>query len=177
MATWLERLKETWGRIRGERPSKPIFADLRSMALTVDLASLQTPPGEPWGGAGVAMMEIGMDRAVASIVAIADGTVSMYTSTGGGVIGAGEHAAVRAEAKRFRTVVADSRNLLARSSDFPLPGPGEVRFQARIGDEGFSGAAPESVLRGGRHPLSTVYAAGQDLLTEIRLASESVGSG
>ncbi|HET9085330.1 MAG TPA: hypothetical protein VFN41_13100 [Candidatus Limnocylindrales bacterium] len=175
MTTWLERFKETWGRIRGQRPPKPIFADLRSMALTVDLATLHTPAEEPWSGAGVAMMEIGMDRAVASIVAIADGTVSMYTSTGGGVIGAGEHAAVRAEAARFRTVIADARGVLTRSTDFPLPEPGEVRFQARIGDDGFSAAAPESALRGGRHPLSTVYAAGQDLLTEIRVASEAAG--
>jgi len=98
----------------------------------------------------------------------------MYVSTGGGVIGAGEHEAVRAEAKRFRTVVADSRGLLTRSMDFPLPEPGEVRFQARLGSDGFSGAAPESALRGGRHPLSPLFAAGQDLLTEIRLASDSV---
>ena len=144
------------------------------MALGVDLASLETPAEESWGGAGVAMMEIGTERAVASIVAIADGTVSMYLSTGGGAIGAGEHEAVRAEAKRFRTVVADSRHLLSPSTDFPLPKPGEVRFQARIGDDGFSGAALEAALRGGRHPLAPVYAAGQDLLTEIRLASEAV---
>ena len=176
MAAWLERVKETWGRIRGQRQPKGIFTDLRSMALAVDLASIQTPVEESWGGAGVAMMEIGTDRAVASIVAIADGTVSMYVSTGGGVIGAGEHEAVRAEAKRFRTVVADSRGLLTRSMDFPLPEPGEVRFQARMGSDGFSGAAPESALRGGRHPLSPLYAAGQDLLTEIRLASEAVGA-
>ena len=35
-------------------------------------------------------------------------------------------------------------------------------------------AALEAALRGGRHPLAPVYAAGQDLLTEIRLASEAV---
>lgn len=174
MASWLERTKATWSRIRGQRPPKEIYTDLRSMALTVDLSTLQTPAGEPWTGAGLAMMEIGMERAVASIVAIADGTVSMYLSTGGGVIGAGEHEAVRAEAKRFRTVVADSRSLLSLATEFPLPAPGEVRFQARIGGDGFSAAAPESALRGGRHPLSPVYAAGQDLLTEIRLASEAV---
>ena len=174
MAGWLERSKAAWGRLRGQRPPKDIYTDLRSMALTVDLATLQTPAGEPWTGAGLAMMEIGMERAVASIVAIADGTVSMYLSTGGGVIGAGEHEAVRAEAKRFRTVVADSRSLLSRATEFPLPEPGDVRFQARIGGDGFSAAAAESALRGGRHPLSPLYAAGQDLLTEIRLASESV---
>ena len=175
MATWLERSKETWGRIRGQRPPKDIFTDLRSMALTVDLASLRIREGEPWGGAGVALMEIGMERAVASIVAVADGTVSLYLSTGGGTIGAGEHSAVRSEAGRFRTVMADSRNLLTGTRDFPLPGPGEVRFHARIGEDGFTGAAPEATLRGGRHPLSPLYAAGQDLLTEIRLASEAVG--
>jgi hypothetical protein len=174
MASWLERSKAIWGRIRGQRPPKDIYTDLRSMALTVDLSTLQTPAGEPWTGAGLAMMEIGMERAVASIVAIADGTVSMYLSTGGGVIGAGEHEAVRAEAKRFRTVLADSRSLLSRATDFPLPEPGEVRFQARIGGDGFSAAATESALRGGRHPLSPLYAAGQDLLTEIRLASDPV---
>jgi hypothetical protein len=91
MASWLERSKAIWGRIRGQRPPKDIYTDLRSMALTVDLSTLQTPAGEPWTGAGLAMMEIGKERAVASIVAIADGTVSMYLSTGGGVIGAGEH--------------------------------------------------------------------------------------
>lgn len=173
MASWLERVKETWGRIRGQRPPKDIYRDLRSMALNVDLSTLKTPADEPWAGAGVAIMEIAIDQAVASIVAVADGSVSMYVSTGGGVIGAGEHEAVRAEAKRFRTVVAESRSLLSPATDFPLPGPGEVRFHARIGGGGFSGAAPESALRGGRHPLSPLYAAGQDLLTEIRLASEA----
>jgi hypothetical protein len=174
MASWLERFKQTWGRLRGQRAPKDIYTDLRSMALTVDLATLQTPAEEPWSGAGVAMMEIGIERAIASVVAIADGTVSMYLSTGSGVIGAGEHEAVRAEAKRFRTVAADSRSLLSLTTDFPLPGPGEVRFQARIGGDGFSAAAAESTLRGGRHPLSPLYAAGQDLLTEVRLASEAV---
>jgi hypothetical protein len=174
MTSWLDRLKQTWAGLRGQRPPKEIYTDLRAMALGVDLSSLETPADESWSRAGVAMMEIGTERAVASIVAIADGTVSMYLSTGGGVIGAGEHDPVRAAAIRFRTVVAESRHLLSRGADFPLPQPGEVRFQARIGDDGFSGAATEAALRGGRDPLSPVYAAGQDLLAEIRFASEAV---
>jgi hypothetical protein len=149
-----------------------VFADLRSMALGLDPSQIQTPPGEPWSGAAVAVMELAVDRAIASIVAVADGSVSMYVSSGGGVIGAGEHAAVRAEAQRFRTVVADSRGMLVRTAEFPLPRAGEVRFHARIGEDRFTGAAPEALLRTGRHVLAPLYAAGQDLLTEIRLASE-----
>jgi len=96
----------------------------------------------------------------------------MYTSAGGGVIGAGEHAAVRGAGDRFRAVVADSHGLLQRTQTFPLPGEGEVRFHARVGDDRLTAAAPEAQLRTGRHLLSPLYDAGQDLITEIRLADE-----
>ena len=160
MASWLERSKAIGGRIRGQRPPKDIYMDLRSMALTVDLSTLQTPAGEPWTGAGLAMMEMGMERAVASIVAIADGTVSMYLSTGGGLIGAGEHEAVRAEAKRFRSVVADSRSLLfarhglpaSRAWRGPLPGADRRRWLQRCGNgvrAAWWSSSAIAVVRGG----------------------------
>jgi len=57
------------------------------MALGVDPATIVVPDGEPWSGAAMAAMEVGAGTAIATIVAIADGTVSMYVSTGGGVIG------------------------------------------------------------------------------------------
>jgi hypothetical protein len=141
------------------------------MALGVDPESISVPEGEHWTGAAVAAMELGLANGTATIVAIADGTVSMYVSSGGGVIGAGEHAAVRNAANHFRTVVAESRDLLPVFGEPPLPVAGQVRFHARKLDGAFSAGAPEALLRTGRHPLAPLYAAGQDLLTEIRLAS------
>ena len=143
------------------------------MALGVEPASIAVPEDESWSGAAVAAMELGLGDATATIIAIADGTVSMYLSTGGGVIGAGEHAAVRGAAGRFRTVVAESRHLLQPATEPPLPTAGMVRFHARTADGMFSAAAPEALLRSGRHPLAPLYAAGQDLLTEIRLSVPS----
>ena len=145
------------------------------MALDVNVASIRTPDGGPWQGAAVAMMEIGLAKGVASFLAIADGTVSMYTSVGGGVIGAGDHAAVRGAAERFRVVAADAHRHLQSTTDFPLPTPGEVRFHVRMGDDAWTGSASEQALRTGRQPLSELYAAGQDLITEIRLASPDAG--
>jgi hypothetical protein len=141
--------------------------------LTADISAVDRPAGEPWSGALVAMMDIGVAGGTATFVAIADGSVSMYTSSGGGVIGAGEHAAVRAAADRFRAVAAGVRAELQRTTEFPLPDQGDVRFQLRTEDGGYTGVAPEAALRSGRHPLSELYAAGQDLITEIRLASPS----
>jgi hypothetical protein len=181
MPTLTERLREIWERIRYslDRATRRIrgprvYADLRSMALGLDPATIRRPDGERWTGAAVAVMELGLagSGATVTIVAIADGTVSMYTSAGGGVIGAGEHAAVRGAGDRFRAVVADSHGLLQRTQTFPLPTEGEVRFHARVGDDRLTAAAPEAQLRNGRHLLSPLYDAGQDLITEIRLADE-----
>ncbi|HEY3164825.1 MAG TPA: hypothetical protein VGJ71_10720 [Candidatus Limnocylindrales bacterium] len=169
MGSWKDRFRAA---VRGRRGSPDeVYADLRSMALTIDPATLQRPSGEPWSGALVAMMEIGLPSGTATFVALADGTASMYTSSGGGVIGAGEHAAVRAAADRFRAVLAEARGDLEPTTEFPGPTPGHVRFQLRTEDGGYTGAAAESALASGRHPLSESYAAGQDLITEIRLVS------
>jgi hypothetical protein len=154
------------------RPGRPdTYQGLRSMVLEFDLATLAIPDGTPWGGAAVALMEIGLLKGMASIVAIADGTVSMYVSTGGGVIGAGEHASVRAVAERFRTVAAESLGQLRPTDDFPLPAAGEVRFQVRTMDGDYSAVVSEAELQAGRNPLAALYRAGQDLLTEIRLST------
>jgi hypothetical protein len=173
MTTWRERLHSIWAWIKGPRGKRGVYRDLRSMALGLDPASIELPEGERWSDALVAAMEIGLPEATTTIIAIADGTVSMYLSSGGGVIGAGEHAAVRGAADVFRTVVAENRNLLARTGVFAPPEVGEVRFHARIGDDRLTGAAPESALRAGRHALAPLYAAGQDVLTEIRLTTEA----
>jgi hypothetical protein len=171
MPSWIDSIKSRLG-LRGRRPdSADIYDGLRSMALGLDPASISVPDGEQWSGAAVAAMELGLAGGTAMIVAIADGTVSMYVSSGGGVIGAGEHAAVRNAADHFRRVVAESRDLRQVSGDLPRPVAGQVWFHARKLDGAFSAGAPEALLRTARHPLAPLYAAGQDLLTEIRLAS------
>jgi hypothetical protein len=168
---WAQRLR-SWLSKAIARPGGGDYQRLRSMALDVEPTTIALPDGEPWSGALVAAMEIGLRNGIATIVAIADGTVSMYVSAGGGVLGAGGHAAVRAAAERFRTVAAESRGLLDRADGFPLPAAGQVRFHARTADGAYSGEAPEAALRTTRHPLAPLYAAGQDLLTEIRLSTE-----
>lgn len=168
-------LRARVGRVARNEGGPAVIAELRARALYLDVEAIRTPDGGPWQGAAVAMMEIGLAKGIASFLAIADGTVSLYTSVGGGVIGAGEHAAVRGAAERFRIVAADARSQLQTTTEFPMPTPGEVRFHVRTGDDARTGAASEQALRTGRQPLSELYAAGQDLITEIRLASPERG--
>jgi hypothetical protein len=168
-------LRARVGRVARNEGGPDVIAELRARALGLDVEAIRTPDGDPWQGAAVAMMEIGLEKGVVSFLAVADGTVSMYTSVGGGVIGAGSHAAVRGAAERFRVTAADVRGAFQVTTSFPLPSPGEVRFHVRMGDDALTAAASEQALRSGRQPLSELYAAGQDLITEIRLASPERG--
>ena len=92
-------------------------------------------PARAVAGAAVAMMEIAMGGRVASIVAVARRDREHVPEHGGGVIGAASMRPSERTAKRFRTVAADSRSRPRAPTDFPLPEPGEVRFQARIGGD------------------------------------------
>jgi hypothetical protein len=173
MPVWRERLTSGVRR-RDRRRDAALYADLRSAVLAIDPTTLDLAPGEPWDRAAVALMELGLDEGSATVVAVADGTVSLYLSSGGGVIGAGAHAAVAAPARRFRELIATARGQLRAVEAFPgPPGSGQVGFHALIGDARYTASAPESALRSARHPLAELYAAGQDVLTEIRLASET----
>jgi hypothetical protein len=171
MPGWVERLRSRIRSLTGRTGGPEMFRTLRSMALGYNPSDLEVPDDAPWGGAPMAMMETGLPNGTATLVAIADGSVSMYFSTGAAVIGAGGHAAVRGAAERFRTVASESRHLLQRSEDFPLPESGQVRFHVRTIDGTYTGAVTEALLRSGRHALASLYNAGQDLITEVRMAT------
>ncbi|HEY0444244.1 MAG TPA: hypothetical protein VGC90_08485, partial [Candidatus Limnocylindrales bacterium] len=88
---------------------------------------------------------------------------------------AGERPAVRAAAKRFLRAASDAASSMTAATEFPLPEAGHVRFHVRTPEGDVTADAPEDALRGRRHPLSPLYLAGQDVITEIRVASEGRG--
>ena len=69
-------------------------------------------------------METGYEEAVATLVAVADGTTSLYFSNGGGVIGAGTHAAVAEASRALLETGRDALPALAPMEDPPLPDVG-----------------------------------------------------
>lgn len=164
---WLGRL------LRREGGSHSDYIALRSQVLRLDPAGLQIPEGH-WFGASVALMEITQSAGTASLVAVADGTVSLYTTGGGGMI-AGEHLAVREAAERFLQAAADAAPSMIATSEFPLPEPGHVRFHVRTPEGDVTADAAESLLRARRHQLAPLYVAGQDVITELRQQTDPRG--
>ena len=115
------------------------------------------------------LMETGYEEAVATLVAVVDGTSSLYFSNGGGFIGAGAHAAVAEASGRWLETGQGFLPQLSAVSDPALPTLGLTQFVA-VMPEGLRGTvAPEEELGEGRHVLSPLFHAGHDVITQIRL--------
>ena len=83
--------------------NKNASVDLRNMVFNLnpkDIGLSKGSFGHPvWG----MVMETGFTEGSFTLVAIADGTTSLYFSNGGGIIGGGEHEAVREASGYFLT--------------------------------------------------------------------------
>ena len=163
---WLDRLRR--GGSGGTTDAKPVYLALRGSLLETDPASLGLAPSPGGRRVWAVVMDTAFPEGVASLVVVADGTTSLYTSTGGGTIGAGAHEHVAAASRAFLDRVDGALDLLVPASSFPLPSTGRVRFCVLTFDGGRTAEADEQDLGEGRHPLSGVFLAGHDVLTELR---------
>jgi hypothetical protein len=74
------------------------------------------------------IMETGFPEGVVTVVSFATGEASYYLSSGGGVIGGGEHETIRNVARRFVDSAQTFLDRMSRAVDFPLPANGWTHF-------------------------------------------------
>jgi hypothetical protein len=124
-----------------------------------------------WG----ALLETGYPKGIATLVALADGTTSLYLSTGGGIIGGGAHDRVAAATQSFLAAVEEHLSLLKPDPDSDVPAEGRVIIRALTYQGRYRAEAAEDDLGHNRHPLSAVFYAGHDVLAELRTIDQARG--
>ncbi|HUJ24723.1 MAG TPA: hypothetical protein VLW85_01810 [Myxococcales bacterium] len=147
------------------------FPQLRARVLYLDPASLRIHR-TPSGLFGL-VTEMGFDEGVATLVAIADGTVSVYFSNGGGVIGVGSQLGPRRAAEALLDEAPRFMSRAAPAKEFPLPESERVRFWFLTFDGVLGAEAETAALEENRSGLSRLYSLAQELLTEVRVVSEA----
>jgi hypothetical protein len=157
-----------------ERPIADIYVKLRDQALSFGSVEIKAPPVVAGGRALGVIMDIGYDTAVVSVMGLADGTGSMYVSNGGGRIGMGEHENVAAASKRW-VAVAETAPGLEEIGEDALPAEGMVRFNVLTTGARLFAEASETEVSDDAHPLFALYAAGQDVIGQIRAVDEAAG--
>jgi hypothetical protein len=160
-------------RPRRKPTTENAYDGLRNMALAAWDKGLPQPPSEHPDVAGL-VVDIPAQGGFATVVGLTDNTTSMYTSVGGGTIGAGEHAAVASATHRALAVVQEHLASFRHADDKQLPPTGVVRFHVLTISGARRADVPEdSFWERAPHDLMPVIAATQDLIAAIRQASPS----
>jgi hypothetical protein len=114
------------------------------------------------------LMDIGARNGIATVVSLADGTTSLYTSTGGGIIGGGGHDKV-AMATRVLVLEAERcRSLLKPDWEDGGLADGEVRLIALTPTGRLAARAWADELAAGSHALSPLFVAANNVVTRLR---------
>jgi hypothetical protein len=150
----------------------PQYLQLRRAVLGLDRAEVLIAPAEQFPRVWGALFEQRAGEHVATVLVVADGTTSLYLSSGGGVIGAGEHQAVRTASIAFLDAVERSLESFEAAPEPPLPGPDEVRIHALTYGTPGTIAASWDGLAAGRAPAQPLFEAGNEVLTQVRLLQE-----
>ena len=151
----------------GPAVSEGGYLGLRNLALkAVDAGTVFATAEHPRVGGVV--VDIPSTAGIATVVALGDDTTSLYTSTGGGTIGAGAHAHVAAATHRLLTAIDAQLEEFAGGRNDHVPNNNFVRFHV-LGTAGPAVAdIPQDCFWGrARHVLMPVIAATQDVITAI----------
>jgi hypothetical protein len=171
-------------RSRGRRPKDPaevavskpspetVYTGLRNMVLhgtreRFGLAPTSTPT-EPWG----VVMDWGVTNGTATVMALSDGSASIYLSGGGGYLGGQTKEPIRAAAHLAVATAAEFQPQMKATTDYVLPASGEVIFYILTDSGVFSASGKEEELREPGHPLGKLGNAMQNIVTQYRILED-----
>lgn len=123
-----------------------------------------------WG----VVMDMGLPNGTATMIAVADGTVSMYTSAGGGIIGVGPHEGPKRVAAELLQFAPSFFAHCQATTEFPLPKPGSTCFYLMGSKATMTAEAASQALGSGQHVLSPLFLKCHELLTQIRLVDQKL---
>ena len=116
------------------------------------------------------MMDWATPNWVATIVAGAEGSASIYLSNGGGFIGGGQkYATLRNCAMAAIDCAKEVESLMAEAEEYALPRVREVSFYLVKRGQVLTAKASESDIRENRSPFTKLGNAAMAIMTEYRL--------
>ena len=146
-----------------------IYTGLRQQLLDLKPEAIGLAPSrkdEVWA----LLMETGYPEAVVTLATVGDGTVSLYFSNGGGIIGAGQHEEPRKACKVLLSVAPEFLKYARQTKDFLLPANGQTHFLFLTSGGIYVATESEDDLGNNKSPLSPLFYKAQDVITEARVA-------
>ena len=145
------------------------YMGLRRMVLEGTRANFGLGPGASVTQPFAVVTDWGEAQGATTIVAIGDGSASVYYSNGAGSIGGGQaHESIRNAALKTVELATAAQPQMHRVTEFPVAGRAEVSFYV-VTDAGvFAATAAEVDLSSNRSPFSPLAAAARNIVDEYR---------
>ena len=169
---WFKKRSDTPARVANDTSPNAVYSGLRQQALARKGADIGITPSADAPAWGV-LMESRYKSVTMTLMALGDGTTSMYLSNGGGVIGGQGHEAVRHVNAAFLNQANQSLSHLKRCETFPIPELGQTIFYVLTDSGVLTGSGADDHLANGNHQLSTLFHAGHAVINQLRVASET----
>lgn len=149
------------------------FAGLRNMVLEGTRANFGLGPGASPTQPFAVVADWGDAHGATTIVAVADGSASVYYSNGGGSMGGGQkHAAIRDAALKTLELASAALPQMHRTTEYPVAGSGQVSFYLVTDSGVFTVTAAEDEVSREGSPWAALGAATQRIVAEYRRAEE-----
>lgn len=159
-----------WNKKKEE--AKNPYHDLRNMAFAMqaDALGLASEANDP-NLYGV-IMDWDMGNGVVTLVTYRTGDTSLYISSGGGFIGAGQHEDVNQLVQSFVAISDPMLQEARKDEDTGLPGQGEIVFHFLTTQGKFTLRDKLSAMEDRTSPYLPYFEAANQVITAIRIASE-----
>jgi hypothetical protein len=117
-------------------------------------------------------MDWGINAGTATVVAMSDGSASIYLSSGGGSLGGIGQEPIRNAAKKAVALAEEVQPLMKEAKAFPLPTTGQVQFFVLTDAGVYTAGTSDADLRSGQSPFAKLGNAMQGVITEYRTFQE-----
>ena len=149
--------------------SSNAYAGLRSMVLEGTRSNFGLGPGASSTQPFAVVTDWGDAQGATTIIAVADGSASVYPSSGTASIGGGQsHESIRNAALKTIELAGSAQPLMHATTQYPLPSRGQVSFYVVTDSGVFTASGSQDDMSGNRSPFSALGAATQNIIAEYR---------
>ena len=177
MLTGLRHLisKMTGPKVETDRSPGHAYSLARHQVLSYDkeiIAALapfpESPPDAPaWG----VVMEVGYPGFTCTLTAFSNGQTSLHSSDGMGVPYEGNNERIHQANAKLIAAANEAIPYLTPSASYPIPDPWQAHFYVRTDSGNLGPEGAEEDFRNAEHPLAALFAAGNEVLADLRLAA------
>lgn len=133
-------------------------------------AAQVAPEGVDTSTVWMAAVETVKPGATVTYASLADGTTTVFYSSGSALEDLRDIDAVAEASTEFVKTTAETMDMLDKTDDVRLPERGMIRMYARKGDDTYSTEAFEDVVAAGGHPVAGLYKKAVDVMKQVQLA-------